>query len=633
MSELRDAALGYAARGWKVFPLRDRGKEPRTPNGVKDATCDGQQITEWWARWPTANIGLALGDPSGIDALDIDPRHDGDNGLDELLGGRPLVDTVESQTGGGGRHIFFKHNPQAANNPNLRPGVEFRSTGYYVVLPPSIHPSGKPYVWDLMFGVDDVGPADLPDWLLEKIKTTSAPSPTNGQPQRLERPLTTGQRNTQLMSVLGALRRQGAPKDLLRIVGTAIREQWMMNIDDPQNPFTEKDVEGMVERAANYPPDLFAFAAQEQARQLIDPSSPPPPESSEKLVTRTLKELRATYEPTRWVVDGLLPRPGVALVQGDPGIGKTWLVMAIQIAVARGEKLLGQFYCAEGPVLSILAEEHQSAVVERMDMLTVGRGFPAGAFDELLVHYHLDDPILIHHNESLTVNPLREQRIEELQPALIVLDPFRLIHSAEENDNTQMRGIMELLNSIAKIPNEGAAVLVSHHVGKPKDSSFAAAMYRGRGASAIMAHADSILDIQGEFGYQIVTHAKSKRATNQPRFTIKAEVGEKSVELKYEKATLDEGEKSMTAEKIVMEIFREAKEPLSKAKVEDIAQARGAVRARARSVFNTLADEGSIERVRVTGGYDRWQLAADPAPPAACCSSASETVTQESLII
>ena len=632
MNELRDAALGYAERGWKVFPLRDREKKPRTSNGVKDATSDRQQIEKWWTAWPSANIGLALGEPSGVDALDIDPRHDGDNGLDELLDGRALGDTCESATGGGGRHIFFKHHPQAANNPNLRSGVEFRSTGYYVVLPPSIHPSGNPYIWDMEYGFEEIEAADLPDWLLEDVKAASPPSPTNGQPARLEEPLSVN-RNNQLMSVLGALRRQGAPKDCLQIVGTAIREKWMTNIDDPQNPFTEKELTGIVERAANYAPDLFAYAAQEQARQLLAPSTSAAPEPSEKLATRTLKELRETYKPTRWVVEGLLPRPGVALLQGDPGIGKTWLVMAIQIGVARGEKLLGQFYCSEGPVLSILAEEHQSAVVERMDMLTVGRGFSAGAFDELPIHYHLDDPILIHSTDGLAINPLLVQRIEELQPSLIVLDPFRLIHDAEENDNTQMRGIMELLNSLAKIPREDAAVLVSHHVGKPKDSSFASAMYRGRGASAIMAHADSILDIQGEFGHQVVTHAKSKRATNQPRFIIKASVGEKSVELKYEKASLDEGEKNMTAEKTVMEIFREAEEPLSKADVERIAQSRGAVRARARTVINTMADEEVIEAVRVEGGYERWQLAADPAPPAASSSDDTESVVQERLIV
>jgi hypothetical protein len=632
MNQLHDAALGYAERSWKIFPLRNRGKEPRTANGVKDATSDAHQIEKWWTAWPTANIGLALGDPSGVDALDIDPRHGGDEEFDELLAGRELIDTSESQTGGGGRHIFFKHHPQASNNPNLRPGVEFRSTGYYVVLPPSIHPSGNPYIWDLEYGFEEIGAADLPDWLLEEMKTASPLSPTNGQPARLEEPLSID-RNTQLMSVLGALRRRGAPKELLGIVGSAIREKWMMNIDDPQNPFTEKELAGIVERAANYAPDLFAYAAQENARQLLDPSIPAIPGSPEKLKTRTLKELRETYRPTRWVVEGLFPRPGVALLQGDPGIGKTWLVLAIQIGVARGEKLLGKFYCSQGPVLSILAEEHQAAVVERMDMLAVGRGWPAGTFDDLPIHYHLDDPILIHSTDSQTVNPLLVQHIEELQPALIVLDPFRLIHDAEENDNTQMRGIMELLNSLAKIPREDAAVLVSHHVGKPKDSSFAAAMYRGRGASAIMAHADSILDIQGEFGYQVVTHAKSKRATNQPRFTIKAAVGEKSVELKYEKKTLDEGEKSMTAEKIVMEVLREAEEPLSKSRIEEIAQARGAARARVRSVLDTLVDKGSIEAVRAAGGYDRWQLAADPAPPAACCSDVSEPVIQERLIV
>lgn len=72
--------VAYAQRGFRVFPLHDitggacscgreecgsGGKHPRTKNGVKDATTALEQIRQWWARWPDANIGLATGvDPA-----------------------------------------------------------------------------------------------------------------------------------------------------------------------------------------------------------------------------------------------------------------------------------------------------------------------------------------------------------------------------------------------------------------------------------------------------------------------------------------------------------------------------------------------------------------------------------------
>jgi Bifunctional DNA primase/polymerase, N-terminal len=94
--QLGDAALAYAARGFRVLPLhrpvqtpgRSRsqpggvgcscgdpgcgpvGKHPRTRNGRHDATTDPDQLARWWQRWPQANIGLVTGELA--DVLDID---------------------------------------------------------------------------------------------------------------------------------------------------------------------------------------------------------------------------------------------------------------------------------------------------------------------------------------------------------------------------------------------------------------------------------------------------------------------------------------------------------------------------------------------------------------------------------
>ena len=71
MSELLSAALEYADRGLKVFPIKPGTKQPITVNGHLEATTDSDQITQWWTAHPAANIGLSLAD-SGLVALDID---------------------------------------------------------------------------------------------------------------------------------------------------------------------------------------------------------------------------------------------------------------------------------------------------------------------------------------------------------------------------------------------------------------------------------------------------------------------------------------------------------------------------------------------------------------------------------
>ena len=186
MSRL-DAALAYAARGWAVLPLR--GKLPRIRKaaggcGVHDATTDTDQIKLWWAKWPDANIGLACGAASGFWCLDIDPRHGGDISLENLEDEHgPLPETVEQETGGGGRHILFKHNGLAIGNKvAFAPGLDTRSDGGYIVAEPSLHPDTKrPYAWEVDHHPDEMAIADAPAWLVEQLvkPEPAAPAPSN----------------------------------------------------------------------------------------------------------------------------------------------------------------------------------------------------------------------------------------------------------------------------------------------------------------------------------------------------------------------------------------------------------------------------------------------------------------------
>ena len=142
-------ALQYAALGWAVFPVKPREKVPATRHGVLDATTDPDQIRAWWTARPDCNIGLACGEVSGIVALDIDPRSGGHEFFEAMTdeNGRLPEGVFESQTGGGGTHYLFAYAGQA--NIDLAPGVEVKSTGKYIVIPPSIHPNGTPYEWEL----------------------------------------------------------------------------------------------------------------------------------------------------------------------------------------------------------------------------------------------------------------------------------------------------------------------------------------------------------------------------------------------------------------------------------------------------------------------------------------------------
>ena len=226
-----EAALDYAASGWKVFPVhavvhgrcgcgRDGcsspGKHPVTPHGFKDATTDAATVRQLWSD-NDFNVGLCTGD--GLLVLDIDPRHGGDDSLQDLVEANgPLPKTVEAITGGGGRHFFFATERPFTNRANVRPGLDVRADGGYVVGAPSVHSGGGSYRWVEGRGPGEIQPVALPDWLGELIERPSQDtrrqhSTTSGSTliQRAQRyvaacsPAGEGGRNQAVFSVAGHL--------------------------------------------------------------------------------------------------------------------------------------------------------------------------------------------------------------------------------------------------------------------------------------------------------------------------------------------------------------------------------------------------------------------------------------------
>ena len=179
-------ARTYANLGWAIFPVVPGDKIPMTEHGVDDASSDPAQVKAWWSRTPEASIGLACGEVSRVWVLDVDartPRHSGSlSGTDALLALEfehgVLPQTMTSTTGGGGKHIFFNLPPnlKVRNRVNVRlkdgrrTGLDVRSTGGYVILPPSMHASGTSYAWDIRRPI-----ADAPEWLLALLSDSGGP--------------------------------------------------------------------------------------------------------------------------------------------------------------------------------------------------------------------------------------------------------------------------------------------------------------------------------------------------------------------------------------------------------------------------------------------------------------------------
>src|SRR5215510_10156201 len=107
-----DAALYYASRGWRVFPIASGKKAPPlTAHGCHDATDDPAIIRRWWTEHPNANVAIACGLDSDILVLDVDVKNGkaGLRTLEELEQRFGLLETLTQKTPSGGQHLIFKH--------------------------------------------------------------------------------------------------------------------------------------------------------------------------------------------------------------------------------------------------------------------------------------------------------------------------------------------------------------------------------------------------------------------------------------------------------------------------------------------------------------------------------------------
>jgi hypothetical protein len=184
---LYDAALDYQGRKLPIFPLQPRGKEPACARGCLDATADIERIRGWWGQIKNLNIGMATGGSSGLFVVDVDAE-DGRKSLAELEekhGKLPATVSVITGRDGCGEHLYFKLNGHAVRNSAglIGRGLDVRGDGGYVLLPPSVHPSGRVYVWNVD-SADDFAAA--PDWLHAIIDSKSRNGGNNGYRQTMD---------------------------------------------------------------------------------------------------------------------------------------------------------------------------------------------------------------------------------------------------------------------------------------------------------------------------------------------------------------------------------------------------------------------------------------------------------------
>lgn len=525
------AAEMYATAGLRVLPLHtvradgscscDRrdcsnvGKHPVShlvPRGFKDATTDLDRLRSWWKQgdW---NIGVVPGPSFAV--LDVDPRKPGE--LERIT---KIVDrygdfahTLRMATGRyqvdsepvRGHHYWFALPAGAVVNASKVEGIEVKSTGGYVVMPPSRHASGVNY--EVEHGsLSSV--ADAPLWLI------------GSAPQGAEHARSAGETNDVTGEALG------------RRARLAIEQGY---VPEPDDGSTQRSLviaivrnfkaNGNTQEAA----EALLRRLLDDERSSLDPARPWLPKHAATIVRSVYGSVAPDHDSyarrggendgrvtlkrydsierkvARWLWEGRIPRGALTVLVGDPGLGKSQLT-------AR----LAQMVTANGGIVVIASAEDSPAHT------IVPRLVAAGADLGLVHHVALVDEHGVEGDIRLPKDiALLRAQVEAIGGVdLFVIDPV-MAHMGERIDSYKDADVRKALSPLAQFAQDfDCAVVAVAHLNKGASTN---ATYRVGGSIGFTAAARSVLvlgrdpdDTSGRGPHRILANTKNNLGPEAP---------------------------------------------------------------------------------------------------------------------
>ncbi len=204
---------------------------------------------------------------------------------------------------------------------------------------------------------------------------------------------------------------------------------------------------------------------------------------------------RATVqpEPVSWLWEPYVPRRKLTLVEGDPGMGKTWFMLQIAASLSQGYGLPGQEGTLQGkhnhgqPVLYLSTEDGLADTLRpRLD----AAGADCTKIHALTGWRTQDGETVTTGSSTLADLPVIKAAMAEYHPALVIIDPLQAYLGAK-TDMYRANEVRPLLAELVLVAEQyDCAIVCVRHLSKHLQSR---AMYRGLGSIDCTAAARSVL--------------------------------------------------------------------------------------------------------------------------------------------
>lgn len=183
-----------------------------------------------------------------------------------------------------------------------------------------------------------------------------------------------------------------------------------------------------------------------------------------------------------WLIPGVLPKPGMVLLLGEPFAGKSFLALQLGLSLAQGGTFMHK-KCVQSRVLYLQFDP--SEMVWRDRILSIQK---AGV--------KLEGPLFMTHPDdsprSMNILTSESQQflagsLEAARPDVVIIDVLRELHSCDEQDSTQMKAVGDAVMQIF----HGYTLIILHHTRKFDSEKPIEVINSSRGSSYMTGKADA----------------------------------------------------------------------------------------------------------------------------------------------
>lgn len=364
----------YSQHGLALTPVKPRSRAAKL-NGWPNRVLSQSEIQYYFIK-SSYDIGIVCGERSGrllvvdFDVADIFNEWAKD---DPDRCATPHVKTAR------GYHVYYRVDdgePLPSNGMIFYHGKqagERKSTGGYVLGPPSVHPSGHIYKWI-------ISPDELPFKVIKSITELglSTNKPGNSREcapiefsktknvknkqayldaiisvniEQLEN-TTEGDRNNQLNRATGNIfrytdnRAEVEPLLLQTALQIGLEERESIAAVESGYRWGRRNAVSLVESAQGV-----------KSEQVGDKN---------KFESGTIEDiLNTNYTDPPWIIPGIIPQ-GLTLLAGSPKVGKSWLALQIAGDFATGNPIFNEVACEKSRCLYLALEDNGRRVKNRL---------------------------------------------------------------------------------------------------------------------------------------------------------------------------------------------------------------------------------------------------------------------------